>query len=400
MQSQKMTSLERRGVISLSSIMALRMIGLFMVLPAFSIYALSLPGATGTTIGFSMGIYGLTQAIFQIPFGALSDRFGRKPLIAIGLMIFIIGSFIAGVADDIWLLTLGRALQGAGAVGSTILAMIADLTREEQRAKAMAIAGISIGFSFSLAMLAGPFFSQWLPTHCLFYLAALFGVIALLVLYAKTPTPEKTSWHREAEPERAAVLKLLCMPELAKLNVGIFVLHAIFTASFIVIPITLLHEVGLPTNRQWILYLPSLLVAFCFALFLIGLSERKQQVKSYFIGGIALLIFAEILLWLSGSNILIAAVGLALFFAAFSLLEAFLPSLISRTAPPASKGSALGIYSSAQFLGIFVGGAFGGWIFGHYHFWGVYLFCVILLIIWFALALFMQPPRYHVTRQR
>ena len=374
------------------------MIGLFMVLPVFSLYAQTLGGATATLIGVGMGIYGLAQALFQIPFGILSDRCGRKPMIVIGLVIFAIGSLIAGCAHSIWLLILGRTLQGIGAVGSTILAMIADLTREEQRSKAMAITGMSIGFSFTLAMLLGPLLTKWMTVSQLFYLAALFGIAAISVLYLFVPTPQHVSWHRDAEPELASFLKLLIAPELAKLNSGIFILHAIFTASFVVIPISLLDNAGLPANEQWLLYLPTLLLASFFALTLIGIAERQQRAKPYFLGGILLLTLSEILLWQAQANLTLVFIGLSCFFAGFSLLEAFLPSLVSRIAPVTRKGSALGIYSSAQFLGIFVGGVLGGWLYGQYHFFGVYLFCVILGLIWFALALCMQPPRYLVTR--
>lgn len=386
---------ERNAVISLASIMSLRMIGLFMVLPVFSLYAAQLNGATPLLIGLAMGVYGLSQALLQIPFGALSDHFGRKPIIVIGLFIFALGSLIAGIADSIALMIIGRALQGAGAVGGTILATLADLTREEVRTKSMAIAGISIGLSFSIAMFLGPVLTKWMPIQNLFFLAAFLGFIAILVLYLFVPTPHRVTWHSDTEPELKSFLKLLIDPELAKLNSGIFILHAIFTASFIVIPISLLHFVHLEANRQWILYLPALFIAFIAALVFIGLAERQQKIKHYFLGGILSLAVAEILLWQAPTSMTLASIGLCLFFAGFSLLEAFLPSLISRTAPAARKGSALGLFSCAQFLGIFVGGALGGWLYGTYHFLGVYLFCFILALSWFILALFMQPPRIN-----
>lgn len=393
-----MQASERRAVLNLSIIMGLRMIGLFMVLPLFSLHAHQLAGATPTLIGLAMGIYGLSQALFQIPFGALSDHVGRKPIICIGLIIFILGSLIAGFADSIVLMIIGRALQGAGAVGSTILAMLADLTREETRTKSMAIAGITIGFSFSLAMFVGPVLSEWLSINGLFYLAAVFGVIAIIVLFTFVPTPTHVRWHRDTEPELTSFLKLLLSPELAKLNIGIFILHAIFTASFVVIPISLLHSAGLKASTQWQLYLPSLLIAFILCLLCIGLAERKQQLKPYFLGSIITIAGAELVLWQAGSNLLIIGIGLCAFFAAFSLLEAFLPSLISRTAPAWRKGSALGIYSCSQFFGIFVGGVLGGWLYGKFSFAGVYLACIILALIWLILAFLMQPPRFLVTQ--
>lgn len=397
MQSSKMTPTERRGIISLSSIMGLRMIGLFMVLPVFSLYASQLTGATPTLIGVAMGIYGLSQALFQIPFGSLSDKFGRKPIILLGLIIFAAGSLLAGTAHSITLMIIGRALQGIGAVGSTILAMMADLTREEQRTKSMAIAGITIGFSFSVAMFVGPVLIKWMSVNSLFYLAALFAIAAIVILYTAVPIPANEHWHRDTEPELKSFLKLIIAPELAKLNIGIFILHAIFTASFVIIPISLQQVTGLNSSMQWKFYLPTLLTAFIIALFCIGKAERHQQLKPYFLAGIITLVLAEFLFLINPASLIFTTIGLCLFFAAFSLLEAFLPSLISRTAPAARKGSAMGLYSCAQFLGIFAGGVLGGWIYGKFGFSGVYLFCITLASLWLVFALLMQPPRYLVT---
>lgn len=398
MRSAKMTPTERRAIVSLSTIMALRMIGLFMVLPVFSLYTHELQGATPFLIGLAMGIYGLAQAFLQIPFGALSDRLGRKPIILAGLLIFAAGSILAACAHSITLMIIGRALQGAGAVGSTILALMADLTTEEQRTKAMAISGITIGFSFSLAMLVGPLLIKWFAVNDLFFISAFLGIVGILVLYFSVPTPTQLRWHRDTEPELHSFLKLLASPDLAKLNIGILILHAIFTASFIVIPISLQHYAGLNADQQWSLYLPTLLMAFIGSLVCIGLSERKQKIKPFFLSGIMLIGAAEFLLWAAHTDLLLAAIGLGLFFTGFSLLEAFLPSLVSRTAPAERKGSALGIYSCAQFLGIFIGGVLGGWIYGKFSLPGVYLFCVTLAFLWLVIAFFMQPPRYLITR--
>ena len=382
----KMTSIERKAIISLSSIMGLRMLGLFMVLPLFSLYAAQLNGATPTLIGLAMGIYGLSQAVFQIPFGTLSDHFGRKPIILIGLIIFVIGSLIAGMADSIFLMIIGRSLQGIGAVGSTIMAFMADFTREEQRTKAMAVGGMTIGFSFSLAMLAGPFLTQWLSVSDLFFLAAAFGLAGIFVLYYSVPLASSHPFHRDTEPELKSFINLLTSPQLMKLNIGIFILHIIFTASFIVIPISLQQFIGLSAHHQWKLYLPALLLAFIVSLFCIGMAERKKQITFYFSGGIAALACSLFLLWLAQTSMLLTAAGIFLFFTGFSLLEAFLPSLVSRKAPASRKGSAMGVYSSSQFLGIFVGGLFGGWLYGQASFTGVYLFCITLSLLWFVLA--------------
>ncbi|EKD70187.1 MAG: hypothetical protein ACD_46C00608G0005 [uncultured bacterium] len=398
MHTTKMSASERRAVVSLSSIMGLRMIGLFMVLPIFSLYAAQLKGGTPILVGIAIGIYGLSQALFQIPFGALSDRWGRKPIILIGLIIFSSGSLLCAFSTSIYLMILGRALQGIGAVGSTILAMMADFTRENQRTKSMAIAGMTIGFSFSVAMFLGPMLTKWFAINQLFFLATLFGVIGIFILFFAVPTPENSHWHRDTEPELKSFLQLLIAPELAKLNIGIFILHAIFTASFIVIPITLTQFAGLSANQQWHFYLPSLLIAFVISLMLIGFAERKQRVKPYFLIGILMLLIAEICLFLSLIHHALIIFGLGFFFTGFSLLEAFLPSLVSRTAPATRKGSALGIYSCAQFSGIFAGGVLGGWIYGKFSFSGVYLFCLALAFIWLILAYFMQPPRYLVMQ--
>lgn len=398
MQSANLTSTEKRAIFSISTIMALRMIGLFMVLPLFSMYAEHLSGSTPFLIGVGMGIYGLCQALFQIPFGSLSDKYGRKKIITIGLGIFILGSIVSGLAQTMPLLILGRALQGIGAVGSTLLALTADLTREDQRTKAMAISGITIGFSFSIAMVVGPILTQWFAINTIFYFAAVFGAVGIGILYLYVPNPQSTFWHRDTEPEMKAFVKLLLTPDLAKLNIGIFLLHALFTATFLALPINLLKVAGFSAHQQWLLYLPSLLLSFIAALICIGFAERKQQLKPYFLGGIVALGAAEILFLVSAANIPLLFIALCLFFGGFSLLEAFLPSLITRTAPAARKGTALGIYSCSQFFGIFIGGVVGGWLFGRYSYAGVYFFSIALALFWFILASFMQPPRFLVSR--
>lgn len=397
MISQKMNKTERLSVLSLSIIMALRMLGLFMVLPLFALYASHLPGATPLLIGLAMGIYGLTQAILQIPFGALSDRVGRKKIITLGLVIFIIGSMVAAMSHTIWGVLIGRALQGTGAVGSTIIALIADLTREEQRTKAMAISGMTIGVSFSLAMMLGPVLASWIQVSGIFWLAALFSGIAIFMLFTLVPTPAAVTWHAESEPNLPQLPSLLKNPDLMRLNIGIFILHAIFTASFIVIPIALQTLSHLHGNKQWLMYLPILITAFCLSIPCILIAEKKRRIKEFFVGGVLLLGIAEFLFWIFAHKLLLSAFSLLLFFTAFSLLEAFLPSLVSRTAPSSRKGTALGIYSFSQFFGIFVGGAFGGWLYGTFGLTEVNLFCAVLAIIWLAIAFNMKNPQYSTT---
>jgi MFS family permease len=392
MAVEKMTASERRATASLAAVMTLRLLGLFMILPVFSLYAHDLTGSTPFLIGVAMGVYGLTQAVLQIPFGFISDHVGRKPVITAGLLVFLSGSLIAAYADTINWMILGRALQGAGAVGSTIIALLADLTRDSQRTKAMAVNGITIGMSFSLAMIAGPVFAAWLQVSGIFFLAAGCSVLAIVVLYVFVPSAPAAVWHADAEVAPTQFFALLKAPQLARLNAGILLLHAIFTASFVVIPISLKKFADIPGNQQWALYLPALLLAFVASLALIVYAEKRQQIKPYFVAGILALAAAEILLLAWPRSVPAAAAGIFLFFAAFSLLEAFLPSLVSRAAPAASKGTALGIYSCAQFLGIFIGGTLGGWLYGYFGLLSVYLFCVLLALLWLPIASGMKSP--------
>lgn len=397
MNTHKLLPTEKRAIISISSIMGLRMIGLFMVLPVFSLYASHLRGASASLVGIALGVYGLFQAVLQAPLGALSDRLGRKPVIVAGLVFFVIGSFIASIAHSITFMIIGRALQGIGAIGGTTLAMMSDLTRESQRTKAMAIAGMTIGASFSLAMLIGPIMTPWIEVNGLFFFAALLGLVAIILLLTQVPTPADTHWHGDTEPERHAFFALLFKPKLAVLTTGIFLLHAVFTATFVVLPISLHQYLGYQTNQQWIIYLPALLVAFVLTLAGINVAEKRQQTKAYFLSSIALLLLAEGLLWQGAHHVSWILLGTCLFFIGFSMLEAFLPSMMSKTAPKAQKGSALGVFSCAQFLGIFVGGVLGGVLYGKNSFSGVYLFCVILAFFWLVLAFFLTPSKRQTT---
>ncbi|MBA3661705.1 MAG: MFS transporter [Gammaproteobacteria bacterium] len=384
----KMTSTEWKAIGSISTIMALRMIGLFMMIPIFSLYATGLQNATPLLIGLALGIYGLFQALFQIPFGALSDRFGRKPIIFTGLLLFVLGSIIAGTSHSIFWMIVGRSLQGTGAVGATLLALMADLTREEHRTKAMAIAGISIGFSFSIALFIGPILNQWISVGGLFYLAAFLALMGMTMLYF-LPTPPRIS---QIKP-RGQFFSLITHAQLARLNIGIFILHTLFTATFVVLPIILRNTLGIAAEDQWLIYLPTLLFAFACCLIMVSIAERKQQHRFYFLMSISLLITAEVLLWRYSTQLPLIVFSLGCFFTGFSILEAFLPSLVSKIAPPGAKGSALGLYSFAQFSGIFVGGVMGGWLYGHINFQAVYLCCALLASLWLLIAFSMQTTR-------
>jgi len=390
-----MNKTERLAVLSLASIMSLRMLGLFMIIPVFSLYAAHLTGATPALIGIAMGIYGLTQGIFQIPFGMLSDHVGRKKIIALGLAIFALGSMIAALSHTMTGMIIGRALQGGGAVGSTIIALLADLTREDQRSKAMAMIGMTIGMSFTFAFILGPVLIPWLHLSGIFWLATGLSGVAILLLLFIVPQPAHVTWHADAEPELNQFSAILKHADLNRLNFGIFALHATLTASFVVIPIALHRLAGLGGQQQWLLYLPILLLSFILAVPCIVIAEKKRCLRQFFLGAIFILGLAELFLWLFARHLGLTAFSLLLFFTAFCVLEAFLPSLVSRTAPPARKGTALGIYSCAQFLGIFIGGSVGGWLYGKFGLTDVYLFCVILTILWATLAFRMKNPQHR-----
>lgn len=373
-----MNSIEKRATIALASIFSIRMLGLFMVLPIFSLYAIHLSSATPFLIGIAIGIYGLTQALMQLPFGMLSDRFPRKNIIFIGLILFIIGSIVAAISHSIQGVILGRALQGGGAIGSVIIALLTDLTRVEQRSKSLAIIGIMIGFSFLLSMLLGPLLGNWLHLSGLFWLTAILGFISLLVLLFIVP---KTDYSSVPPPLTSQnFLALFFHKELLRLNFGIFSLHTILTACFVVLPILISHL--MKQQHTWILYFSTLLISCVFIFPLLNYAERNNRVKQMFIAAIIGLILSLIWLRLFNHNLYEITLGLITFFTAFNFLEANLPSLISRAAPAERKGTAIGIYSSSQFLGIFCGGLLGGWIYGHLSLATVFSVCGIIALLW------------------
>lgn len=393
--SSPMTALERRAALALAGIYALRMLGLFMILPVLSLYAAQLEGATPVLIGLAISVYGLPQLLLQIPFGLWSDRHGRKRIIIIGLLLFMAGSVIAALSTHIYGILLGRALQGAGAVSSAIMALVADLTQEVHRTKAMAVIGVSIGLSFGVGMVLGPVISHWGGLASIFWsTAALTGLAVLALIYA-VPNPKKTSLHRDAEFVPAQMFDALKNPELLRLDYGIFVLHSVLMAIFVVLP-TLMRDAGLASGQQWLVYLPVFVLSLAVAVPLIIFAERKRRMKPVFIGAIAVLALAAVLLAVTSAQQNLAAIiaCLWLFFCGFNLLEATLPSLISKTAPADLKGTAMGAYSSSQFLGLFLGGAMGGWVNGAFGETAVFGSCALLLLSWMVLSLSMKPPRH------
>lgn len=389
-----MTALELRSSMSLSMVFFLRMLGLFLVLPVFALYAEHLQGATPTLTGIALGCYGLSQALFQIPFGILSDRIGRKQVIVTGLLIFIAGSIIAALADSIYWVIVGRALQGTGAIAAAIMALAADLTRENQRSKAMALIGISVGIAFTLAFVAGPSLNPLIGVPGLFLLAACLAGLAIFILLAVVPTPDPSNLHRGDQPVLKDLLHVVFDKKLFKFNLSIFTLHMLLVASFISIPLTLRDAAGLDPSVHWHMYLPVLLISAFLMLPFLFYGEKHNKVNIFFAGGIALMIVAQFGLYFWHSTIEIFLL-LILFFLSFNYLEATLPALISKTAPPAKKGAALGVFSTSQFIGTFIGGLTGGHIYGRFGISSVFLFGGFVSLIWLVTILFMQNPMEH-----
>lgn len=391
----RMTPIERRAVAVLASIYGLRIFGLFLILPVFAVYAAGLDGNTPLLIGLALGAYGLTQALLQIPFGAWSDRFGRKPLIIGGLIIFALGSVIAARADSIAGVILGRAIQGAGAIPAVVMALVADLTRDEQRIKAMAVIGMTIGSAFVISLVAGPLLDGWIGVPGIFWLIAVLALTAIAILLALVPTPVRA---RSSASSWRQLPRILSHPELLRFNVGIFVLHLILTAMFVVLPQTIIAELGIAVDRHWELYLPTMLAALATMVPFIMLANRKQRSRPVMLGAVMVLALAQGTLFFAHQSLTGLLLSLWLFFSAFNLLEAMLPSLISRQAPADAKGAAIGVYSTSQFLGAFVGGVVGGGLLGVFGPGSVFVVCAVLLLIWFVVALPMTEPEALKTR--
>jgi predicted MFS family arabinose efflux permease len=393
MTTDSMSPPEIRAVVSLAGLYALRMLGLFMVLPVISLYGPDLIGYTPALLGLAIGAYGLTQALLQIPFGLCSDRIGRKPIIVIGLIIFALGSVVAAQATTMSELIIGRCIQGGGAIASTLMALLSDLTREENRTKAMASVGASIGLSFSVALVLGPLLSGWVGLSGLFWLTAIFACAGIFVVWKIVPTPLVSARHRDAGAVVSQIGSVLKNKELLRLDAGIMVLHGVLVALFIIIPSLLVSQVGLDKSTHWWVYLPIMLLSFVLMVPFIIIGEKKQRMKEALLFAIALMILSLsiIIVWPTAVGICSA---LLLFFIAFNLLEASLPSLISKISPAAAKGTAMGAYSSSQFMGAFIGGALGGWILQEFGVDFVLGAWIVGLLFWWCVALFMATPNH------
>lgn len=393
-----MTPLEKRSISGLSSIFALRMLGLFMILPVFSLAADQYNGATPILIGLAIGAYGLTQALLQIPFGMLSDRIGRKRVITFGLMLFAAGSVVAALADSIYMVIAGRLLQGSGAIAAAIMALTADLTRDEHRTKAMASIGISIGLSFSIALATGAALESWIGLSGIFWATALLSLVGIAVLHLWVPTPTHSVNHRDIEPASKQFGKVLRNADIMRMVMSIMILHCILTASFFALPIALFEHAGLAKEQHALAYLPILIIAFISMVPFILIAEKRRKMKPVFLGAIAVLGIAQ-LGWAELSSSLSGLlICLWLFFTAFNILEASLPSLMSKLSPLKSKGTAMGIYSSAQFIGAFIGGAAGGLVYSNFGSSGVFIGGAILTLTWLIFILPMKPPKHLSTR--
>jgi MFS family permease len=388
-----MTPRERRAVGSLALLYSFRMLGLFMVLPLLALYAADLPGASPFMIGLALGVYGLTQALFQIPFGWLSDRWGRKPVIFAGLAVFALGSALAATADSVGGIILGRTLQGAGAIASTVMALVADLTSEEQRTKSMALVGISIGLSFAVALVLGPAVAALSGLSGVFWFTAALALAGMLVVALLVPSPPAVpAPHPEVGARPELVGRSLADAALARLNFGVFTLHFILMACFLVVPGFLEEVAGIHRDRHWQVYLPALLLSVVGMVPLMALAERGGRPRQMFLLAIGLVFLAVGVLGFAPGSAFFYA-GLWLFFVGFNYLEATLPSLVSKTVFEGGRGTAMGMFSTCQFLGAFCGGAAGGWLLQYQGHGALVGACLVLAALWWLAVLRAAPAK-------
>ena len=385
-------------VLPIAAIFSFRMLGLFMLIPVFSVAATSLNDATPALIGIALGSYGLSQGLLQMPFGLLSDRFGRKLIITIGLVLFAIGSLLGAYTDSIYGMIIARAIQGTGAIGSVLMALLADLTPDEHRTKAMAIMGITIGTSFSLAMVISPAITQRFGLPGIFNLTTALAIFGLVLLHTAIPTPKKEPFHTDNEVNPALFKQVFKNNHLRRLNVGIFCLHFILTATFFALPLLLQQQILLGhLTFQWHFYLPLMMGAFVIMLPFIILAEKKQQVKPVFLVSVGIMCVAQCILAFTSTDWTSICCWMFIYFVVFNILEAILPSLVSRQASLTTKGTAMGMYSSSQFLGIFVGGALSGIVFQWHGNQGIFIMNGLIALVWFFIAIYMKPTQYQLT---
>ncbi|GAA4901987.1 MFS transporter [Ferrimonas pelagia] len=390
--SQGLNPIERRTAFSLAGVYGLRMFGLFLIMPVLATYGQELDGFSPLWVGIAIGAYGLTQGLLQIPAGMASDRYGRKLIITLGLLMFAVGSLVAAMADSIYMVAVGRALQGAGAVASAILALASDLTRDEQRPKVMAVIGSFIGVAFTVALVAGPVLANWVGINGLFAITAVLALAALLVVHTLVPNAVQKAPTGDLVAVPARLWALLKDRDLQRLDVSIMVLHLLITAMFVALPLALV-DAGLQADRHWTLYLPGMILAFVLMVPIILFGVKRGQTRNPFLFAIGLQFAAAMMMAFNLDSVWGLSIGLVLFFAGLNYLEAALPSLISRISPPGDKGSAMGIYSTAQFFGAFAGGVLGGILYQTVGAQGVFLLCAGAIALWFGFMWSMQEPR-------
>ncbi len=387
-----------KTVFPIAAIFSFRMLGLFLLIPVFSVYAENLTGATPTLIGLALGGYGLSQGLLQMPFGMLSDRFGRKPMITIGLILFVFGSLLGALTDSIYGMIIARILQGTGAIGSVLIALLADLTPDEQRTKAMAVIGMTIGTSFTLAMILSPIITAHFGLSGIFYFTALLASLGLLVLHLVIPNPTRECFHTESEANPALLKPVLKNSHLQKLNISIFFQHFILTSTFFAIPLLLSHHMKSGhLTQQWHFYLPLMIFSFIVMIPFMILGERKKKIKLVFIIAVCTTFLTQGLLAFTCQDWYSLCLLMFAYFVAFNLLEALLPSLISRQASPGSKGTAMGVYSTSQFLGLFAGGALAGILYQWDSSRGIFLANALLGAIWIFISFYLKPNMYVST---
>ncbi|WP_041367129.1 MFS transporter [Methylophaga frappieri] len=389
---------EKRTISGLSLIFALRMLGLFMILPVFSLSAQTYTHSTPLLIGLAIGAYGLTQAVLQIPFGMLSDRIGRKKVIFVGLILFALGSVLAAMAESIYTVIAGRLLQGSGAIAAVIMALTADLTRDQHRTKAMAAIGISIGLSFSIALASGAALENWLGLAGIFWATAVMAILGMIVLAWWVPNPYRLKIHQEMQPARAQLGSVLSNAPMMRVILSILFLHLLLTLSFFALPIALQDYAGIAKSDLAQTYLPVLLLAFVAMVPFILLAEKGRQMKPVMLGAIAVLALAQIGWATQPQSLILLLVCLWLFFTAFNVLEASLPSVMSKLSPLQSKGTAMGVYASAQFIGAFLGGVLGGLIYSYADIQGVFLLALSLCVVWLMMMWRMRPLVHYSHR--
>ena len=373
--------------VSLAGVFALRMLGLFLILPVFAPHARALAGGDNLAlVGFALGAYGLTQALFQIPYGIASDRYGRKPVIVFGLLLFVIGSVVAAMASDLAWITVGRVVQGSGAISAAVTALAADLTREQHRTKVMAMIGSSIGLVFAMSLVAAPLLYAAISLSGMFWLTAVLAAASILVVWRVVPPAPPVQ-----PGVRVPIMTVLRNRDLGRLNFGVLALHLMQTALWVVVPSALVQDAGLPLGEHWKVYLPAVLASFVLMVPAIIAAERHNKVKPVFALAIGLLLVVQLGLYFAGQGLYLLALWLLLFFVGFNILEAMQPSLISRIAPAQAKGTALGIYNTTKSLGLFLGGTLGGWLARQLGVGVLHVACAVLATIWLGLALSMAP---------